>query len=332
MLSWAGVVLAGLLNGSFAVPLKTARTWKFNHIWIVHSLLAMGLIPWVFAGMTVPHWNEVLQAVPLWSWLGLVGWGVLFGIASLLYGAAVDLLGIALGFAIQLGLSIVLGSLLPLLWARAFELGSRHDWFFILGLALMVLGVILCARAGGGKADSASPSGRRFRLGLMIALAGGILAPTLNFGIQYGTSLLGKTRESVGTEHFPVQTYLAWAVFLSSAALLQAGYCLFRVVKENSMELLRKGMVTRDALQVLVMSSLWISSVFIYGRSAFALGRLGNSFGWPVFIALIILTSNAWGAVLGEWREAAKATWRRMILGSGVLIVAAFIIGQSKRG
>ena len=330
MLSWAGVVLAGLLNGSFAVPLKTARTWKFNHIWMVHSLLAMGVIPWVFAGMTVPRWNEVLEAVPLRAWLGLTGWGVLFGIGSLLYGAAVDLLGIALGFAIQLGLSIVLGSLLPLLWARAFGLGSRHEWSLLLGLGLMVAGVILCARAGGGKTESGGPSGRRFRLGLIVALAGGILAPSLNFGIQYGTALLGHTEEILAPKRFPVETYLAWAVFLTSAALLQAGYCFWRVIQENSMALLRQGMMTGDALQVLVMSSLWISSVFIYGRSAFGLGRFGNSFGWPIFIALIILTSNAWGLLLGEWREAAKTAWRRMILGSGALIVAAFVIGQSK--
>jgi L-rhamnose-H+ transport protein len=332
MLSWAGIVLAGLLNGSFAVPLKTARTWRFNHIWTVHTLLAMAVIPWVFTGITVPRWNAVLQAVPLQTWLKLMGWGVLFGIASLLYGVAVDLLGIALGFAIQLGLSIVLGSLLPLLWARAIELRSGHDWYFILGLGLMVVGVILCARAGGGKFASTTPSGRRFRLGLMIALAGGILAPTLNFGIQYGTTLLSKAGESLEPDRFPVQTYLAWAVFLSSAALLQASCCLFRVIQENSTGLFRKGIATRDALQVLAMSSLWISSVFIYGRSAFGLGRLGNSFGWPIFIALIILTSNAWGVLLGEWREAARAAWHRMILGSGTLIIAAFIIGQSKRG
>ena len=332
MLSWAGVVLAGLLNGSFAVPLKTTRTWRFNHIWTVHSLLAMGLIPGVFAAITVPHWSEVLQAVPLRGWLGLIGWGVAFGIASLLYGVAVDLLGIALGFAIQLGLSVVLGSLLPLLWARAIELQSKQDLFFVLGLGLMVVGVVLCAQAGGAKTVPTSPSGRRFRLGLIVALAGGILAPTLNFGIQYGTTLLSKAGKIGGPERFPVETYLAWALFLSSAALVQAGCCLFRVIRENSTGLFRAGIVTRDALQVLVMSSLWISSVLIYGRSAFGLGRLGNSFGWPIFIALIILTSNAWGVLLGEWRTAGGAPWHRMIMGSGVLIIAAFLIGQSRRG
>jgi L-rhamnose-H+ transport protein len=131
---------------------------------------------------------------------------------------------------------------------------------------------------------------------------------------------------------FPAEIYLAWAVFLSSAAVVQAGYCFTRVVREHSAGVFGAGMRTRDALQVPAMSLLWISSVFLYGRGAFALGPLGNSFGWPVFVALIILTSNAWGVLLAEWRQATKAAFYRMLAGSAVLIVAAFLIGQSKRG
>jgi L-rhamnose-H+ transport protein len=80
------------------------------------------------------------------------------------------------------------------------------------------------------------------------------------------------------------------------------------------------------------MSSLWISSVFVYGRSAFGLGPSGPSFGWPVFIALIILTSNVWGVALGEWRNVPSAAFHRMLAGSGVLALAAFMIGQGSRG
>lgn len=332
MLSWAGVILAGLLNGTFAVPLKTARIWKFNHIWTLHSLLAMGLVPWIVVIALVPHWLEIASRIEARRWLILIGWGVLFGIASLLYGAAVDLLGIALGFAIQLGLSIVLGALAPMVWAGAFRLQSTRDGLFILGLALMVLGVILCAQAGGKKENSGESNPARFRLGLIIALIGGVLAPTLNFGIQYGTDLLRQAGEVGGTNGFPIAIYMAWAVFLSAAAVVQAGYCFSRVVRDHSVGTFRLGMVSRDAPQVLAMSLLWISSVFIYGRSAFGLGRLGNSFGWPIFVALIILTSNAWGISLGEWRQAKPAAFYRMLIGSGVLIVAAFLIGQSRRG
>jgi L-rhamnose-H+ transport protein len=332
MLSWAGIILAGLLNGSFAVPLKTTRVWRFNHIWALHSLLAMGVIPWAVVMVAVPGWSDLLTRVELRGWLILIGWGVLFGIASLLYGIAVDLLGIALGFAIQLGLSIVLGALLPLLWAGTFALRSRDDWFFILGLAMMVLGVVLCAQAGGSKGQSGSSSTKRFRLGLVIAVIGGVLAPTLNFGIQYGTALLSKGFAARWKQGFPVEIYLAWAVFLSSAAVVQAGYCFARVAREHSTGVFGAGMLTRDALEVPAMSLLWISSVFLYGRGAFGLGPLGNSFGWPVFVALIILTSNAWGILLAEWRQATKAAFFRMLAGSAVLILAAFLIGQSKRG
>jgi L-rhamnose-H+ transport protein len=290
----------------------------------------MGVMPWAVVIVAVPGWNDVLARGDLRGWLILIGWGVLFGIASLLYGIAVDLLGIALGFAIQLGLSIVLGALLPLLWAGAFELRSRGDWLFVLGLALMVAGVILCAQAGGSKGKPGGSGIKRFRLGLIIAIVGGVLAPTLNFGIQYGSALLSKGLEARWRQGFPVDIYLAWAVFLSSAAVVQAGYCFARVLREGSTEVFGRGMHTRDALEVPAMSVLWISSVFLYGRSAFALGPLGNSFGWPVFVALIILTSNAWGVLLAEWRQATKAAFYRMLSGSAVLIIAAFVIGQGK--
>jgi len=128
-----------------------------------------------------------------------------------------------------------------------------------------------------------------------------------------------------------VEIYLAWAVFLSAAAVVQSAYCFGRVVRGRSTRLFGAGMRTRDAIQVTAMSLLWISSVFIYGRSAYGLGALGNSFGWPVFVALIILTSNAWGVLLAEWKQAARAAFYRMVAGSAVLILAAFVIGQSRK-
>jgi L-rhamnose-H+ transport protein len=328
MLNWAGIILAGVLNGSFAVPLKTTRTLKFDHIWMIHSLLAMGLFPWAFAIAIVPGWSGILRSVPAPGWLGLMAWGVLFGVGSLLYGVAVDLLGIALGFAIQLGLSIVLGALLPLIWAGEFSIRTRENWLFLLGLGVMLAGVVICAQAGGAKTATPGASGARFRKGLIIAIIGGILAPTLNFGIQYGTSLLAALGKTASSGAFPTRIYLAWAVFLSAAAVIQAGSCLVRILRSQQTATFRAVGARRDLLQVVVMSSLWFASVFVYGRSAFGLGRLGAGIGWPIFIALIILASNAWGVILGEWKGVPRGAFRRMLAGSAVLVVAAFLMGQ----
>jgi L-rhamnose-H+ transport protein len=332
MWSWAGVVLAGLLNGSFAVPLKTSRAWKFDHIWMVFSLLAMAVIPWAGVTLAVPHWTNILAAVPLRGWWGLVVLGLVWGVASLLYGVAVDLLGIALGFAIQLGLSIVLGSLLPLIWFGALSLRSTADALFLSGLGLMVVGVVLCAQAGGAKSAQPGASGARFRLGLLIALLGGIGAPLLNFGIQYGVSLLRAASQIPVEARFSVNTYVAWAVFLSAAAVTQVGYCLFRIVRSKAGRLFRSPGSSRDAGWVVVMSLVWASSVFLYGMSAVRLGRLGTGFGWPIFVGLIVLTSNAWGVILGEWKGAPANAFRRMLAGGAVLILAAFLVGQGNPG
>jgi hypothetical protein len=44
----------------------------------------MGLLPWVVAILTMPVWAGILRSVSGRGWLGLLAWGVLFGIASLL--------------------------------------------------------------------------------------------------------------------------------------------------------------------------------------------------------------------------------------------------------
>jgi len=332
MWDWVGIIAAGMLNGSFAVPLKTARVWKFHQVWTVFSLLAMAAIPWTGVMLAVADWPDVLAATPTRGWLGLITLGLLWGVASLLYGVAVDLLGIALGFAIQLGLSIVLGALLPMIWSGALKLQTAGDALFLSGLALMVGGVILCAQAGGAKTDAPGASGARFRKGLIIALLGGIGAPLLNFGIQYGISLLRAAGQIPADSRFSIKTYVAWAVFLSAASVTQAGYCFFRTVRSNSAGVFLSPGAKRDAASVAVMSVVWAASVFLYGMSAVGLGHLGTSFGWPIFVGLIVLTSNLWGVLLGEWKGATPSALRRMLVGSAVLMIAAFLIGQGNRG
>src|ERR1019366_10724450 len=72
MMSWLGIVVAGLLNGSFTVPMKTARAWKFEHIWGVFSVLAMCVIPWCGVALAVPQWRDILAAVPRSGLSGLI--------------------------------------------------------------------------------------------------------------------------------------------------------------------------------------------------------------------------------------------------------------------
>jgi hypothetical protein len=56
--------------------------------------------------------------------------------------------GIALGYSIQLGLSIETCALIPFVIVSGFAVRAAADYAFLAGLAAMVAGVIVCARPG----------------------------------------------------------------------------------------------------------------------------------------------------------------------------------------
>jgi L-rhamnose-H+ transport protein len=324
MWSWVGLSAAGILNGSFAVPMKTAKRWSFEHIWAVFSLLAMAVLPWLAVCVTIPEWRAVLGGVPAAGLARLVMLGLVWGVASLLYGLAVDALGVALGISIQLGLSIVAGAILPRLWANV--PAAQAPAAFYAGLALMVAGVIVCASAGRDDGARGHPKDRsRFRRGLVIAVLGGLGAPLLNVGIQYGTNLL----DGAGGNAAAGQ-WVAWALFLSAASISQSGYCFFRVSQRRGWSEYFVRAAAPEWLRILAMAMIWAASIGFYAISATALGPLGPSVGWPIFIGLIVVTSNAWGLALGEWRGRARGSVRLMLAGSVVLIAATFLVAQGQ--
>ncbi len=324
MMSWFGIAAAGILNGSFAVPMKRVRSWKFEHIWGLFSIFAMVVLPWGAVLLAVPGWHAILATIPGRGLGILVTLGFFWGVTALLYGLAIDRLGIALGLSIQLGLSIVVGSLLPFARERGLSVRTPADAAFLAGVAMMVAGVIVCARAGSG-GQTTSRDRAQFKQGLVIAVFGGLGTTLLNIGIQYGISLLPQTAAS--------STFgqsVAWAVLLSAAAVSQAGFCFYRILETHQMFVFHLAKSGHDMTLVLTMSVLWTMSIFLYGASAARLGRLGTSVGWPVFNGLIVVTSNAWGVSLGEWKGRPRNDMYLMIVGCAILVGAAFVIGDAR--
>jgi len=327
MLGWLAVVAAGILNGTFAVPMKTARRWSFDQIWGAFSVLAMAVLPWLAVWIANPRGSPVVSRVPAAGLIQLISLGLLWGAASLLYGMAVDALGVSLGISIQLGLSIVVGALVPRVWQHATTSSGGSAPAFYMGLLLMVAGVIACAGAGrGDHSEVAEPKDRsRFRRGLVIAIAGGLGAPLLNVGIQYGQTLFSSDRPDAGSGKA-----VAWAVFLAAASVTQGGYCVVRIFRRRALGEYFQAAASGEWLRVIAMAILWAASIFLYAIGATALGPLGTSVGWPILIGLIVVTSNSWGVALGEWKKAPSRRFRQMLAGSSLLVFAAFLVARGR--
>jgi L-rhamnose-H+ transport protein len=79
----------------------------------------------------------------------------------------------------------------------------------------------------------------------------------------------------------------------------------------------------------ILMAAMFAFSNSAYGVGAARLGGLGPMVGWPVFMALQVVTGNVLGIITGEWAGASKRTMLLLGLGTIALIAAAFLIAPA---
>src|SRR5437764_773605 len=161
-----------MLQGLFAVPMKYATRWNYEHIWLTYGLAGMIVLPWLLTTATVPHLAEVYSLTSTSVLLRIAGFGLCWGIGSVLAGLGMNLLGIGLGMAIILGLSASLGSLIPLLILTPQQLYTHQGHTYLAGTVIMLVGIALCARAGilrdGTRERGESVPGRSFVAGFIV--------------------------------------------------------------------------------------------------------------------------------------------------------------------
>src|ERR1035441_7895232 len=123
LLAIAAVILGGAMEGSFALPMKFMRRWAWENIWFGYSAVGLLVIPWLSAGLFVPQVAAVYRACNWTTLLVSLLFGFGWGIANVLFGLAVPLIGMATSFAVVVGMSAALGSLIPLIVVAPSRIG-----------------------------------------------------------------------------------------------------------------------------------------------------------------------------------------------------------------
>jgi L-rhamnose-H+ transport protein len=326
------VLLGGLLQGSFTLPMKRMPGWRWENTWLVYSVAGMLVMPWLLVLATVPRSAEVLSFASRGSLAKVALFGLGWGAGSVCFGLGIDAVGMGLGFAIILGLTASIGSLLPLAVLDPARLFTRQGYALMIGMAIVIAGILLCALAGSRrereKAAAVKQSGgSRFWLGLVICVLSGIFSPMLNFSFVFGKNLQELTLKSGAPP--AMASNLVWAVALGAGFVANAGYCVYLLRKNQSWGLLTKpGAGAAYWFGSLLMAFLWFAGIAIYGVGAADLGALGGAIGWPLFMAMIIITANLWGALTGEWKGAARSTYAYSWSGIGFLLMAIYVISR----
>lgn len=321
------ILLAGGMNGSFAAPMKRVRGWDWEHTWLAWSFLGMVVIPLTVASVTIPRLGVVYRAAELQSLVSTALYGMVWGASAVLFGLGITRVGLALGFGIILGTSSSLGAVLPFLTLHRDRVFTITGLLTLSGVGIILGGVAACAHAGILR-ESSKPqhSEGSFAAGLAICVLSGLGSSFMSLALNRATPIYGAA-EAIGV---PAARSLnaVWPVLLGGGFVVNAAYCGFLIVGRGNAARFRDATAANLGLAV-AMAVLWSGSNFVYGAGARGMGPLGLILGWPIFMATIVLTANAWGFLTGEWRNAGRSTAAWAVTGVVLLIGGIWMIARA---
>ena len=185
------------MDGSLGLFMKYPKFWKWEHLWLTFTFLAFVVLPWIIGLSTVDNLFGVLKSSNPSDVAVVFLFGLGWGCGAVLYGLALKYAGMALSYAIVMGLTAAVGSFAPLVLFHWHQIFSFKGQMIIGAVLVIVLGVILCAWAGHLKEKvfaqqengQTSTIGQRPVLGVALAILSGILSPMINLSFVYGAPL-----------------------------------------------------------------------------------------------------------------------------------------------
>jgi L-rhamnose-H+ transport protein len=331
---WFGmavILVSGALNAAFALPMKRSRSWKWENLWLVFSVVGIFLIPWALAFSLVPRLMQVFAEVPARALLLPAVFGLLWGFAQVTFGLSFRMVGVALTFAVVSGLASLSGSLVPLLVFHPDDLFRPRGLLLLLSIPFLIVGLVLYGYAGrrrekeqaGPQADSL-PAQSNFATGMALCIFTGIFGSSYNLGFAFGGDVIrASVQHGAGAM---ASTYPVWGLVLGAGFIPNLVYCLYLLARNRTGNLFVRSGWPREAVLGVAMALLWVTAVLGYGIGATLVGAAGTSTGYMLFVAASILFANAFGLMAGEWKGASARTTRSLVAALAFILIAVIVL------
>ncbi len=327
--------IGGLAAASFYLPCKAVKRWSWENYWLAQGLFAWIIAPWVLALTIVPNTLVILRESPprtlFWTWF----FGVLWGIGGLTFGLTMRYLGIALGYAIALGLCAVFGTLIPPLFQG--DLGAvaatSSGQVVLAGIVVCLCGIACSGRAGMLKEarlnGQSSPSNQEYSFGKgsLVALFTGVMSASMSFGLTAGKPI-GQIAVDHGApplwQNLPILVVVLLGGFVTNFA-----WCLCQMLRKGTLkDYLPTGGTpfTRNLALCVAAGLIWYFQFVFYGMGQTRMGRYDFS-SWTLHMAGTIIFGTAWGLALREWHGAGSRTTAWIAVGLVLLIASTVVVG-----
>ena len=225
--------IGGFASATNFIPFRGIKRWSWEIYWLIQGFAAWIVAPTLLASIFVPNVFGILRAAPPSSIGYAVLWGILWGMGGLTFGLAIRYLGIALGYAIALGLCAAFGTIVPPIFHGQMVsiLHQTSGQIILLGVAICVVGVAVNGAAGVSKEHEITPeekaeAGERdfsFGKGLAVAVFAGFMSSFFAFGLDAGKPIAEIARKELLAhnrldiwQNLPVLIIVLWGGFLTN--------------------------------------------------------------------------------------------------------------------
>jgi len=83
----------------YTLPMKLNRLWAWEHSWFAFTIVGVVVVPTGLAMFTIPELWSIYFFIPIKLLLALALFGLGWGISLVLFGLALNIVGVAITFA-----------------------------------------------------------------------------------------------------------------------------------------------------------------------------------------------------------------------------------------
>ncbi len=326
--------IGGFAAGSFYIPYKSVRKWAWESYWIVGGFVSWLIMPWLVAFLVMPNVFGVLANASPSVLLKCFGFGALWGVGGLTFGMTMRYLGVALGYAMALGVTMSVGTLIPPIFTGTLGtiVHKPSGLFTVIGVVVAMVGVAICGKAGVLKekegADGESPNTDfNFRGGVLIAIFAGTLSACMAFALMVGDPLKAQAVKAGVSPLF--QSAPVHLPIFAGGLLVNLVYCVFLNSKNKTggdyMD--RQAPLARNYLLSALAGTLWYLQFMFYGMGESQMGTNLKFSSWTLHMTTIIVFSTLWGFAFKEWKGASPKARNLVLFGIAVLVLSTVVVG-----
>jgi L-rhamnose-H+ transport protein len=326
-------ILAGICLGTCFLPMRYMKQFAWENTWFVWAFTGLVILPPLIAFFTIPKLLQVFREVGWSTNVAVLGIGLVAGTSGIFLGRGLAIAGMTIANSLMNGVSLVVGSFVPLIKNHPEVLGGRIGFTLLAGLLLAVTGVVICSIAGSQRnkdsaysvVDSKKHSRRAIALfGILLCLIAGLLTPLQNIGLDYASTMTGTARA-----HGAPQAFMSFAYFipyLGTSFISNGIYFAILWRKNGTLKQFRERKAPHYVGLAALMAVVWMLGIVFYGWAIPLVGSYGPVIVWPVMLVTTSIASAVTEYLYGDWQGRALRT---LGLGLSALFLSIVLFSYS---